>query len=117
MLTYGVKYIQGNPVQEVRVVGHTDCGGVKACHDEVKGHSRIPPELREWLRPLLELAHQHAGRSALELTEENVRTQVWNVRKVLNDLGFESVGVKGFVYHVEERELREVPVLTPINAA
>jgi len=109
VLTYGIKYIRHDPIQEVRVVGHTACGGVETCRNAVDDPSRIPPELREWLQPLLELARRHRGQPLLALTEENVKVQMRNVHTVLNQLGLRrQVEVKGFVYHVAERELREV---------
>jgi carbonic anhydrase len=109
VLIYGVKYIKNNPIQEVRIIGHTDCGGVKICREAVDDSSIIPPELRVWLQPLLKLARKHQGQSLLTLTEENVRAQMRSVHKVLKELELKrTVKVRGFVYHIAERELREV---------
>jgi carbonic anhydrase len=59
----------------------------------------------------LALAKKDPKQSVLKLTEENVRVQVYNVCTVLDKLGLKrTVKVKGFVYHVAERELREITV-------
>jgi carbonic anhydrase len=63
----------------------------------------------------LALAKKDPKQSVLKLTEENVRVQVYNVCTVLDELGLKrTVKVKGFVYHVSERELREITVPGPI---
>lgn len=67
--------------------------------------------------PLLELAKRDPNQSVRALTEENVRIQVHNVRKVLDELNLpRQVKVKGFVYHIAERELREIACDTPVPA-
>jgi Carbonic anhydrase len=110
-LIYGVKYIENNPIEEVWIVGHTDCGGVKACYAEVNDGACIPVELRSWLSSLLDLAHLHQGQPLLALIEQNVRVQMKNVRGVLERLELgRDVRVRGFVYHLdgEPPELREI---------
>jgi carbonic anhydrase len=67
----------------VVVVGHSKCGGVKACYD-VATHSAPAPEgpLGRWLTPLVELAGQVHKTNVMEheaiekITQANVRAQV-----------------------------------------
>src|SRR6266508_2201209 len=32
VLTYGLTGIKNDPITEIHIVGHSDCGGVNACH-------------------------------------------------------------------------------------
>jgi carbonic anhydrase len=104
VLTYGVTGIPGNPITEIRVVGHTDCGGVKACYNAVHGNTSISSDsvLWTWLGPLRVLAEEFKERTIIELTEQNVRVQAENVVTVLTRLGRnDSVKVEGYVYDVQ----------------
>jgi len=57
----------------------------------------------------LTLAKEDPEQSVLMLTEKNVRVQMRNVRTVLDKLELRrTVKVKGFVYHVAERNLCEI---------
>jgi len=113
VLTYGVTGITGNPIKEIRVVGHTDCGGVKACYNAVRpGPNPISKDsvLWTWLGPLRELAARHMGDSVNELAARNVRVQVKNVKEVLGRLRDPSeVKVNGYLYNVENGTLEPVP--------
>jgi carbonic anhydrase len=63
----------------------------------------------------LELAKRDPNQSIRALTEENVRVQVHNVRKVPGELNLtQKVKAKGFMYHIAERELREIDVPGPL---
>ncbi|KXN81944.1 Carbonic anhydrase 2, partial [Leucoagaricus sp. SymC.cos] len=112
VLIYRVTGIPDNPIKEVRVVGHTDCGGVKACWDARpggSGNTQIPPDpvLWTWLGPLRTLAAK-PGQTLENLTQENVELQMNNVKTLLGWLGKENVQVKGYVYDIDERVLREL---------
>jgi len=102
VLTYGVTGINGNPIKEVRVVGHTDCGGVKASHGVAGGSNAIPPDsvLWTWLGPLVALAALNRNDSVDELAVKNVRLQMQNVKTVLDRLRRTDVEVTGYLYNV-----------------
>ena len=103
VLTYGVTGITGNPIKEIRIVGHTDCGGVKACYDAVRGGTAVAPDsvLWAWLGPLRELAARHKNDPIDQLAVRNVRLQMQNVKEVLGRLRKPSeVQVKGYMYNV-----------------
>ena len=111
VLTYGLAYIQGSPITDVYVVGHTDCGGVKTCYNAVRGDSSgIPPDsvLWTWLGPLRDLAKSMLNDTVYALTEKNVQVQVLNVQTLLNRLGKPNVHVHGCVYNVETKKLKRL---------
>jgi carbonic anhydrase len=113
VLTYGVTGIQGNPIREVRVVGHTDCGGgIKACHKLVRGSNDIPPDsvLWTWLGPLIALATLNRDDSVDELAVKSVRLQMQNVRTALDRLGRTNVEVTGYLYNVGNGISERVPL-------
>jgi carbonic anhydrase len=88
-------------IDEIWVVGHTDCGGVKACYNAV--HSPPPKQLDssiwKWLGSLLTLALLKRNLTLRQLTDENVRVQVANVKTTLVVLKPERpIKVKGYVY-------------------
>lgn len=116
VLTYGVTGIEGNPIKEVRVVGHTDCAGVAACHKAVRGNKDIAPDsvLWTWLGPLRELAAlcKNDPETADELAVRNVRVQVQNVKAVLGRLGrLSEVQANGYMYNVFNGKLEPVAEL------
>ena len=107
--------IADSPIKEVRVVGHTDCGGVKACYNAVRpgpNSQAIAPDsvLWTWLGPLRELAARHMDDSIDQLAARNVRVQVQNAKEVLGRLRVPpEVQVKGYLYNVENGRLEPVP--------
>ena len=107
--------ITNSPIKEVRIVGHTDCGGVKACYNAVRpgpNSQAIAPDsvLWAWLGPLRDLAARHMDDSIDQLAVRNVRVQVKNAREVLGRLRVPSeVLVKGYLYNVKNGTLEPVP--------
>ena len=104
VLTYGVTGISNDPIREVRVVGHTDCAGVSACHRAVRpgGNNIFTPDsvLWAWLGPLRLLAGltKDTPVTVDELAERNVRVQIQNVKVVLGRLQkLSEVQVKGYI--------------------
>ena len=88
-------------VTEIWVVGHTDCGGVKTCYNAA--HSPPPPgnldsSIWTWLGSLLTLALIKRNLTLRQLTDENVRVQVANVKATLVALKARPITVKGYVY-------------------
>ena len=118
VLAYSVETVK---VEHVIVVGHTDCGGVKACHAATK---RPPPfprttALQRWLAPLTELVWalgSIVGQCHDELTplvEANVRMQVANVLSsdvLAREWKRRDVCVHGWVYEIETGRLRDLEV-------
>jgi len=104
VLLYGLTGITGNPIREIRIVGHSDCGGVAACHAAANGRDGgIPPSsvLWTWLGPLRALAELYKSRPAIDLARENVRVQMRNVQETLRRLRItRRVDVKGYIYHI-----------------
>ena len=116
VLTYGVTGIKDNPIKEVRVVGHTDCAGVAACHKAVRpgGGNVFNPDsvLWAWLGPLRELARLRMDETPDDLAVRNVRVQIQNVKVVLGRLGRQSaVQVKGYIYNITNGRLEPVSEL------
>jgi carbonic anhydrase len=114
----GIKDSNNNPaIKEVRVVGHTGCGGVQACYNAANNISDPPPPppdsvLWSWLGPLRAHAHAYRSQSLDWLTRENVRIQVRNVITVLRSLGSaDAVEVKGYLYDIESRRIHPVPLV------
>ncbi|KAK7688554.1 hypothetical protein QCA50_008092 [Cerrena zonata] len=70
----------GIAVCDIVIVGHTDCGAIKASRDIASGNGgNIPeaaPYLRRWLEPIVQLAHSLPGATVEELTIANIRRQV-----------------------------------------
>jgi carbonic anhydrase len=111
VLRYGLTGIKGDPVKEVRVVGHIDCGGVKAARGAAHGQPIKDATLARWLGPLTKLATDHKGDSEDQLAERNVRQQVQNVRKEVGGLPEpRRVPVNGYIYNVHTGELRRIAV-------
>ena len=112
VLTYGLTGIKNDPITDIYVVGHSDCGGVNACHAAAKGEDiGIPPSsvLWTWLGPLRALADSYKNQPAIFLGRENVRVQVANVKETLRRLGVtRPVTVKGYMYLIDEDKLEEV---------
>jgi len=98
-------------IEEIIVVGHTDCGGVKACHDAANGN---PPPIDwvvwSWLSPLRRLADLFKHQPVRELIDANVRAQVANVRSVMNTLPPRkpTVTLRGAVYNLSTAELEYI---------
>lgn len=105
-LSYAVSL---STMEEIRVVGHTDCGGIHACHDAA--HGRPPPlhwALWNWLEALSVTAKAHPHLTVRQLTELNVRLQVQNVRAVLEKLTNRPLRVGGYVYDLAKNRLDPV---------
>ena len=92
-------------------MGHTDCGGVKACYDRAHGNpSPLPVDsiIWTWLKPLRDLADANKNKDLTWLTQENVRTQMRSVKAMLGTLGKSDVVVKGYLYDVAKRSISDV---------
>jgi len=105
-------------VQHVVVVGHTECGGVKA--------SMNPPDLSpnspilRWLRPLVILADylglggKTSKEAVLKLVEENVKMQIANlentetIKKAWSQNGGPTI--HGWVYDLKAGQLRDLHI-------
>ncbi|TBU45969.1 carbonic anhydrase [Dichomitus squalens] len=114
VLTYAVEHLK---VDHIVVVGHTLCGGVKACGEAAQAPASPPANaLQRWLVPLTDFARNNGlGGDLTALLEANVRMQVdsvlksevlehecqWVVRDVL---------VHGWVYDVETGKLRDLEI-------
>lgn len=124
VLTYAVHELG---VQHVVVVGHTHCGGAKACYSAAcagaaaPGSSSAPATpLERWLAPLTALAASLRLSTAPPeyalplLVEENVKAQVANVVKAAPLLDAwraqKRVWVHGWVYEVEKGTLKDLGV-------
>ncbi|THU84408.1 hypothetical protein K435DRAFT_687566 [Dendrothele bispora CBS 962.96] len=76
----------GSPGSMFFVVGHSDCGGVKAAYDVAHGDENpvLHPDLRRWLDPLIALSKEIGPDGGVdELTRENIKRQVDNVLEAL----------------------------------
>lgn len=104
--------IKNDPIVEIRIVGHSDCGGVDACHAAANGKDvGIHPSslLWTWLAPLRVLADSYKDKPTIHLARENVRVQVRNVKEALRRLGINRpVTVKGYVYLIEKDDFEVV---------
>jgi len=89
-------------IKEIWVVGHTDCGGVKTCYNAVHSpphEQQLDSSIWKWLGSLLGLALIKRHLTLRQLTDENVRVQVANVRATLAALKVtRPIKVKGYVY-------------------
>ncbi|KAI0686946.1 carbonic anhydrase [Cytidiella melzeri] len=110
-------------VEHVIVVGHTKCGGVKACLDP---NADLAPSLTRWLAPLTSEAaklEKVLGRKPeeRELVEANVRLGVQNVLRtdavknawngvVEKRENANLLGVHGMVYELDTRLLKDLEV-------
>lgn len=92
-------------------MGHTDCGGVKACYNWAQKKPPLLPVdsiIWTWLKPLRDLADANQNKDLTWLTQENVRTQMRNVKAMLGTLGKPDVVVKGYLYDVAKRSISDV---------
>ncbi|EJF61458.1 carbonic anhydrase [Dichomitus squalens LYAD-421 SS1] len=114
VLAYAVEHVK---VEHIIVVGHTDCGGVKASADTAATQS--PPfsratALERWLATLTEFAWSVGpGSDITELVEANVRMQVVNVlsSEVLeHEWKLRDVHVHGWVYDLATGKLRDLGI-------
>ncbi|KAF8969194.1 carbonic anhydrase [Flammula alnicola] len=96
-------------IEEIMVVGHTDCGGIHACYDAAHDH---PPHLHwslwNWLQHLKMLAITNKDLTQRQLTELNVRVQAANVCSVLSTVTNRQLKLSGYVYDVGNSKLEEV---------
>ncbi|KDR77862.1 hypothetical protein GALMADRAFT_138031 [Galerina marginata CBS 339.88] len=94
-------------IDEIMIVGHTDCGGVQACYDVAQGKARPPLHwsLWNWLHGLTILAKAHTKLTPYQLTQLNVIQQVNNVRAVLGTLTNRPLKVGGYLYDIVEKKL------------
>jgi carbonic anhydrase len=113
VLQYAVEVLQ---VQDVLVVGHYGCGGVKAAHDDLSLGL-----IDNWLRHIQDVREQHralldAGLSEVEridrLTELNVIEQVRNVRQtsIVRQAWRrgQDLAIHGWIYDVRDGLLRDL---------
>ncbi|KAM5543075.1 hypothetical protein V8D89_003459 [Ganoderma adspersum] len=117
VLTYGIENLE---VRRVCLVGHTHCGGVKACYQREEKAPLEPgtaPEdgpLQRWLAPLMELGRKTRGESETALVEANVRMQVENLQKceVIQRKweGLTDISIYGLVYELETGRLRDLGI-------
>ncbi|KLO16579.1 carbonic anhydrase [Schizopora paradoxa] len=118
VLEYAVTRVEdhGLGVDHVVVVGHTQCGGVKAAMEEAKSpheesfkrHAHTT-NLVKWLGPLVALVEQHPGSTEDEICELNVKAQMKNVKDALNLIDCaKNVRVHGWVYELHSGLLRDL---------
>jgi carbonic anhydrase len=113
VLQYAVEVLQ---VQDVLVVGHYGCGGVKAAHDDLSLGL-----IDNWLRHIQDVREQHralldGGLSEVEridrLTELNVIEQVRNVRQtsIVRQAWRrgQDLAIHGWIYDVRDGLLRDL---------
>ncbi|KAF9034297.1 carbonic anhydrase [Panaeolus papilionaceus] len=109
VLTHAVSL---DTVEEIMIVGHTDCGGVKAAYQVAHPDHKagLPWPLRCWLTHLIHLAKSMVGQSERDLIDENVRVQVRALRAALPGLTSRKFKVSGHVYDIGCDELQPVDV-------
>jgi carbonic anhydrase len=121
VLTYAIGHMP--KIEDIVVVGHTNCGGAKAALEAVTNPSAPEgePVLVRWLTPLLELAKNLVGGGGpappgtlTKLIEESVGVQVNNVAnsepvKKAWAKG-RKVKVHGLIYELETGRLRDLHV-------
>jgi len=121
VITYGVGPLE---IRQIAVVGHTKCGGVKACLEAARDPATsggVQGPLQRWLEPLTDLARdpriesiKDFDEASVALTELNVKKQVENIvqsdviQKAWADK--KDVQVHGWIYHVESGGLRDLYV-------
>ena len=109
----GIKNSNGeHTVKEIWVVGHTDCGGVKAAL-AIAGGKEIPvdPAVLRWVDNLKTLAQRQNINDQADLATANVKVQVGNVISALKLLGPEvwsRITVLGYLYHVDTEDLVQI---------
>ena len=100
-------------VEHVIVVGHTNCGGVKAAWDAAQEPTSEPTSpLERWLVPLTELARNTDG-DLSAFTEVNVGEQVANVLKseaIEHEWKHRDVQIHGWMYELETGKLRDLGI-------
>lgn len=114
VLQYAVNALE---VSHVIVCGHYGCGGVRAVlTDSTEG------ALRDWLRPLQHLVHQHADElEGLEdrecwdrCCELNVKAQVQNIADAeVVQRGWEEgqdLAIHGWIYRLEDGRIQDLDV-------
>ncbi|KAI8974215.1 carbonic anhydrase 1 [Trametes punicea] len=114
VLYYAVAHVR---VQHVILVGHTNCGGAKACLANAHAPTPTPPPvpnsaLGRWLARLTKLARDYDDLTAL--IEANVREQVRNTAAtdVVRSAWAQGrdVQVHGWVYELETGRLRDLGI-------
>lgn len=115
VLTYAVEDLK---VRRIFLVGHTHCGGVRACHQpEDKAPLATSDDapstpLHRWLAPLMELGRNTKG-DLTALVEANVRMQVENIRVsevIQRKWETEDISIHGLVYELETGRLRDLGI-------
>ncbi|KAF8147622.1 carbonic anhydrase [Mycena galopus ATCC 62051] len=106
-------------VQDIVVVGHSKCGGVRTAWD-LSRKSVVPTDtpIQRWLRPLIELskdlgldqlAPEDKAKALRTLTEQNVRRQVLNIS---NHKSVQAAGkrlqIHGWLFQMETAVLVDV---------
>ncbi|KAM5545069.1 hypothetical protein V8D89_001180 [Ganoderma adspersum] len=109
VLNYAVEDVKVEHV--VIVVGHTNCGGVKAAQDAAQGAPSEPESaLERWLVPLTELARKTEG-DLNTLTDANVGEQVANILKseaIEHEWKHRDVHIHGWMHELETGRLRDL---------
>jgi len=127
VLEYAVEHLG---VQHIVVVGHSECGGVKACIENIKprdASAHCHSAIQRWLRPLtiladyLGLAGEMVSEAVPKLVEENVRMQVANLANTATikkawtrrvDLTFPPPPmIHGWVYDLKTGLLKDLHIL------
>ena len=111
VLTYAVEHVK---VQHVIVVGHTNCGGVKAAKEAAEEDPSEPESaLERWLGPLTELARLNKESDLTTLIEANIGEQVANIAKseaIAHEWKQRDVHIHGWVYELETGKLRDLGI-------
>ncbi|GJJ12706.1 hypothetical protein Clacol_006950 [Clathrus columnatus] len=105
--------INGLPnIEHVIVVGHTNCGGVKAALDAARDGIPVAPPLDRWLEPLV--AHIKTlpdlpNQTLSNVVKENVKMQIENIcsSDTIKSIK-KTVYIHGWMYHLEQGHLEDL---------
>ncbi|KAK7442205.1 hypothetical protein VKT23_016177 [Stygiomarasmius scandens] len=91
-----------NRVPEIFVVGHLDCGGVRAAYSVAHGNESpsLHADLLRWLDPLIAFSREIGPDGGVDrLTRENIKQQVKNVLQALvTQDAKHTIHVYGYLY-------------------
>ncbi|KAI0076643.1 carbonic anhydrase [Panus rudis PR-1116 ss-1] len=104
-------------VEHILVVGHTNCGGVNACHAAASTTASSPAPgtpLGRWLEPLTTLARNSSSDDANAIVEANVQAQVNNLANTDTMQNVwkkgKDVKVHGWVYQLHSGKLKDLGI-------